>query len=372
MKRRLLMMTAVLAAGVLLFRADLGEEGRATPIAPAAGQPGDPLYESGIIYDEQPGVMAHVASIAPLGEDNMAAAWYAGSREGARDVAIFFARFDGRRWQPPRVLVDPASCSRDTGMRVKKVGNPVIFRDLQSRLWLVYASVFEGGWSGTSLNYKVSSDAGETWTPSRKLFLSPLLNLTYNVKNKPVLLEDGSFLLPVYHEMLTKRSALLHVEPDAEGATYRVRRITFGARAIQPAMFPLDGRRLMALFRNMDGGQVLAAESDDAGGTWSDLYPLELPNPNAGFDAIRLGSGTILAAINNSPDDRSDLSLAVSDDDGASWRITRVLEQQPEMEYSYPSLAMDDSGLIHLVYTYRRQSIKHAVFNEAWLEETAP
>ncbi len=370
MKTRLALMAAILLVGMLLFVKDYGNECPATPVAPAPGPPGDPFYRSGFIYDELPGVMAHVASIAPLDQGRMAAVWYAGSREGARDVAIFFARYDGRQWQPPRLLVDLQSCSRDTAMRVKKVGNPVIFRDLESRLWLVYASVVEGGWSATSLNYMVSTDSGETWTPSRKLFLSPFFNLTYNVKNKAILLDDGSFLLPVYHEMLTKRSALLHVKPEEDAVTYRIRRITFRARAIQSALFSLGGSRLMTLFRNMDGGQVLAAESDDTGRTWSDPYRLELPNPNAGFDAIRLGSGTILAAINNSDHDRADLSLAVSDDDGASWRIARVLQREPGMEYSYPSLAIDDSALIHLVYTYERKSIKHVVFSEAWLKET--
>ncbi|MDY0168624.1 MAG: sialidase family protein [Thermoguttaceae bacterium] len=367
MKIRLALMTVILLCGTAILVSDCGKDPPATPVAAVAGEAAEPFHQGGFIYEEQPGVMAHVASIAPLEEGAMAAVWYAGSREGARDVAIFFARYDGRQWQETRLLVDRRSCSRDTGMRVKKIGNPVVFRDLQSRLWLVYSSVVEGGWSATSLNYKVSDDFGETWTPSRKLFLSPLLNLTYNVKNKPVLLDDGSFLLPVYHEMLAKRSAVLHVTPEKETVTYQIRRITFQARAIQAAMFPLGGRRLMALFRNMDGGQVLAARSNDVGRTWSDPYPIDLPNPDAGFDAVRLGSGTILAAINNSREDRSNLSLAVSDDEGASWQIARVLQQHPGMEYSYPSLAMDDLGLIHLVYTYERKSIRHEVFSEAWL-----
>ncbi len=364
------LIATILFGSALLFERDPWKERAVSPTVPKISQSGDSFCRDGFIHDELPGLMAHVASIAPLAHGRMAAVWYAGSREGASDVAIFLAEFDGRQWQTPRLLVDRQSCSRDTAMRVKKIGNPVIFRDLESRLWLVYSSVFEGGWSTTSLNYQISSDSGKTWTPSRKLFLSPLFNLTYNVKNKAILLDDGSFLLPVYHELLTKRSALVHVKLDAEKVTYEIRRMTFQGKAIQPALLSLGGRRLMALFRNMDGGHVLAAESDDMGCAWSIPRPLELPNPNAGFDVIRLDAGTLLAAINNSFEDRSDLSLAISDDEGASWQIAHRLQHQPGNEYSYPSLAIDDLGLIHLVYTYERKSIKHMVFNEAWLRET--
>ncbi len=370
MKICLGLIATILFGGTLLFEHDSWQESAAHPVVSEVVQGGDSFYQSGFIYDELPGVMAHVASIAPLDQGRMAAVWYAGSREGASDVAIFFAEFDGRQWQTPHRLVDRQSCSRDTNMKVKKIGNPVIFRDLESRLWLVYSSVVEGGWSTTSLNYKISSDSGKTWTASRKLFLSPLFNLTYNVKNKAILLDDGSFLLPVYHELITKRSALVRVKLDEEEVTHEIRRMTFEAKAVQPALVPLEGRRLMALFRNMDGGHVLAAESDDMGCTWSSPRPLDLPNPNAGFDVIRLGPGTLLAAINNSFEDRSDLSLAISDDEGASWEIAHRLQHQPGMEYSYPSLAIDDLGMIHLVYTHERKSIKHVVFNEAWLRET--
>ncbi|NLE39833.1 MAG: exo-alpha-sialidase [Pirellulaceae bacterium] len=374
MKTRVALLAAILLGGVLLAIRDWRPNRDANPVErPIAtgDSPGDsPLFREGFIQDEQPGLMAHVASIAPLDGGRMAAVWYAGTREGARDVAILFATHDGRRWSEPRALVDRRSCSRETSMAVKKVGNPVIFRDGDSRLWLVYSSVIAGGWSASSLNYKVSNDFGRSWTPSRKLLLSPMFNLTYNVKNGPMLLDDGSFVLPIYHEMAKKRSALLHVKPEGGEVSYQVQRITFRDEAIQPSLVSWGDGRLLATFRNMAKGRVLAATSEDGGRKWSDLTPLDLPNPDAGLDAIRIGPTTVLAALNDSPKDRSNLSLAVSDDRGASWRIARVLEQKPGMEYAYPSLAIDDRGLIHLVYTYERKAIKHVVFNEAWLRET--
>ena len=118
----------------------------------------------------------------------------------------------------------------------------------------------------------------------------------------------------------------------------------------------------------MQRGPVLSATSEDAGHSWSELQSLAPYNPNSGLDALRLGSGALLAAMNDSPD-RAMLSLLLSEDDGATWRVARVIESRPSGEYAYPFLAADDVGKIHLSYTYKRKRIKHCTFNEAWVRE---
>jgi predicted neuraminidase len=58
---------------------------------------------------------------------------------------------------------------------------------------------------------------------------------------------------------------------------------------------------------------------------------------------------------------RTPLHAAVSDD-GKTWKLALVLENGPG-EYSYPSVMQTGDGLVHVVYTYRRQSIKHVVLD---------
>ena len=43
-----------------------------------------------------------------------------------------------------------------------------------------------------------------------------------------------------------------------------------------------------------------------------------------------------------------------------------------EFEFSYPSLALDPEGFIHLVYTWNQRRIKHIRFNYSWLIEDEP
>ena len=97
-------------------------------------------------------------------------------------------------WTEPRVLLDRRQSSLELKRWVRKIGNAVVMNDRQGGLWLFYASML-GGWSTASLNYKVSLDRGQTWTPSRKLLLSPFFNLTNNVKNKGITLRRG-YLAP--------------------------------------------------------------------------------------------------------------------------------------------------------------------------------
>ncbi len=79
----------------------------------------------------------------------LAAVWYAGSREGAKAVAIFFATqgFAPSSWSKPRAILTPALAARDLNRGLRKVGNPVIFSNAAGKLWLLYVTISVGGWS---------------------------------------------------------------------------------------------------------------------------------------------------------------------------------------------------------------------------------
>ncbi len=346
---------------------------RITEIAPPLDDRREaPYFAEHFVNQARPGVMCHVSSIAPAGKDKLICTWYAGSREGARDVAIYAAFIQERTktWTEPQVLLDPRQSSQELRRWVRKVGNAVVINDQQGGLWLFYASML-GGWSTTSLNYKVSRDEGRTWSPSQKLILSPFFNLTNNVKNKGVNLSQGAYLLPMYHEFLHKFSQVLLFRPEMANPPYEVRRLTHSGKAIQPALVPQDDRNLAAFFRNAAGqgkSYILQAKSADVGQTWSGLSDTSIPHPDAGFDMIRLANGAILGAVNHAFQDRSDLTLVLSPDEGKTWKILHVLEHEPGKEYAYPSLTRSQETY-HLTYTYERKRIKHVVFNEAWIKE---
>ena len=102
---------------------------------------------------------AHAASLAQLPDGRIAAAWFAGSREGADDVAIWFSLRNPDGWSKAQPIANRESTAGGTFAHVRKVGNPVLYAE-GSWLHLWYVSVAVGGWAGSSINHSVSTDAG--------------------------------------------------------------------------------------------------------------------------------------------------------------------------------------------------------------------
>lgn len=97
----------------------------------------------------------------------------------------------------------------------------------------------------------------------------------------------------------------------------------------------------------------------------------QLPNPNSGIDAVTLTSGQQLLVYNHTqrnvgtPRSRGLLNVAISDD-GENWKAALVLENSP-FEYSYPAVIQTKDGLVHVLYTWRRQRVRHVVIDPAKL-----
>jgi predicted neuraminidase len=128
----------------------------------------------------------------------------------------------------------------------------------------------------------------------------------------------------------------------------------------------LTGGQILAYLRpGGKGGVIWRTVSDDLGETWQSPTPTKTPNPNSGFDLIRLMSGNLLIAFNDSNSERTPLCLALADEN-ENWRFMYCLEDGPG-EYSYPSLIQTTDGFIHIVYTYQRKHIEYATFSEDWM-----
>lgn len=341
----------------------------------------EPFKEEEFI--NEPGNMqVHAASIAELKDHTLAAVWYGGQYEGAPDTRIYFttrARTPGASWALPVGIVDRDSASRELSRYIKKIGNPLIFTDQDDRLVLIYVSVTVGGWSGSSLNIKVSSDKGKTWSRSQRLTLSPFFNVSELVRNNPLRLTDGGFLVPLYHEFIGVFSELLWLCPGdgKQAPIYYKTRLTWGTQYLQPAILGLTPGSAAAFYRSRrPNSHVALSLSADAGATWSAPQYIDLPNPGSGLNALSLSDGRILLAFNDSSTRRDNLSLAVSNieykvptEHAEHTERAVVLENTPGEEFSYPYMLRASDGKIHLVYTWQRKRIKHLVFNEAWIEK---
>ncbi len=311
--------------------------------------------EKRFVFEEAPFASCHASTVVEVERGRLLAAWFGGTREGAPDVSVWLASFDGARWDEPRVVADE---------REQPCWNPVLFRERGGRLFLFYkAGPSPQSWSGF---YTTSDDGGRTWSDARILpagVLGPS-------KNKPVQLASGRIVAGSSTESYRAWSVWFEISDDG-GETWRRR----GPLAlpdepygvIQPTVFRTSDGALRLLARSRRTvGRVCVSESLDEGESWSEVRRTDLPNPNSGIDAVRLGDGRVVLCHNPVEAGRTPLSLSVSTDDGLTWRPSLVLESEPG-EYSYPAVIQSADGLVHVTYTWRRERIAHAVIQPAEL-----
>ena len=185
--------------------------------------------------------------------------------------------------------------------------------------------------------------------------------LGWQPRCKPTVLPSGRILLPLYSDTF---SISLMAISDDEGQTWYASEPLIGLGNIQPSVLRRDDGTLVAYMReNGPRNRIRVAESTDEGIHWGPVGQIELPNPGAGLDAVRLANGHWLLVYNDSTTDRTRLAISLSDDEGVHWRWTRHLERQPRGSYHYPAVIQAQDGQIHVVYSYfvdDGKSMKHA------------
>ena len=337
-----------------------------------ADSPDAPYYSEGFASYAS-ALKAHAATITAT-EHELVTYWYGGTVEGARDVQVFQATFANNIWSEARAIVDPEKVQRDLSRYVRKVGNPAVLYWPDGRTWLFFVSVSVGGWAGSSINLLESEDGGETWGKVRRLITSPFLNLSTLVRNSPVFYTDGSIGLPAYHEFLGKFGEILRIDPS--GRILDKKRLSKGKHSLQPVIIPTSEATAIGLMRyaGTPPMRLLQFKTTDGGNSWSSASKSSVQNPNSSVDAIHIGEGRVLAAINNSPMSRASLHLAISTQ-GKDWNVFHELESEDispvshAYEFSYPSITRDKAGTFHLLYSWNQSHIKHVSFNEAWLNK---
>ncbi|GAB4021416.1 exo-alpha-sialidase [Spirosoma migulaei] len=320
-------------------------------------------WQSGLVVDEfvvenPPFPESHAATIAETPK-GLVSAWFGGTKERNPDVCIWVSRQENGKWLAPQNVAN--GIINDT-LRYA-CWNPVLYQIPKGDLMLFYKiGPSPSKWKGW---LKTSPDGGRSWSAAKALpegYIGP-------VKNKPVLLSNGNLICPSSTE---GDGWKLHFEltPDFGKTWRKIGPINDGRtlNAIQPSVLTYGNGKLQILARSRDRA-IEESWSTDNGETWSPLTKTTLPNNNSGTDAVTLKDGRQVLVYNHvlPPGDlakgpRTPLNLAVSTD-GRNWSAAMILEDSPISQYSYPSVIQTSDGLIHVIYTWRRQKIRHAVID---------
>jgi len=121
----------------------------------------------------------------------------------------------------------------------------------------------------------------------------------------------------------------------------------------EPGLVEMRNGTLMIYCRTNVGVQYQSFSSD-RGITWGELKPSCIPSYMSPASIKRIPStGDMLLVWNKKGTDQTDviglrspLCMAISDDEGATWRHIRTIEALPDHWYCYPSVEFADSEII--------------------------
>lgn len=325
------------------------------------------LFEDGAFFPS-----CHASTVLPLKDGTVLAAYFAGEHESADDVAIWLSRKVDGAWLAPIKVAKVAPIAHWNPVLMPIPGGARLVFKVGKRIpeWK--------SWTMTT------SDSGATWSEPRP-YPAPYDDFG-PVRNKPLILSDGSLLAPDSVETETEWRPRVDVSCDY-GETFLSSSLIplntqpvagsalpahiEGKGAIQPTLWTSGAGKIHALLRTT-AGYIFRSDSEDFGRTWCAAYNTGLPNNNSGIDLARMDGALYLVLNPVSGDwaDRTPLTIMKSTDNGVSFRPFATLEDmkfdphiaQPgknrryTAEFSYPAIVAA-GGKLHVTYTYLRRQI---------------
>lgn len=356
----------------------------------------------------------HGSSIVETPEGDLLACWFHGSGErNSDDVLVQGARKrkGSDAWSEPFLMADTPDLPDC---------NPVLFVDPRGTLWLFWIAVQDNQWGGSLLKYRTSTDyQGDgppvwAWQDNihvRPLNLEPKMTATLDqietdyaallagnerikgmiqqlrdalpikihrrlgwmTRIHPIMTGENRMMLGLYSDVW---NTSLAVFTEDWGQTWTAGEpiLTPQLGNIQPAFALRKNGEIVAYMR--DNGlpkKIRQAVSSDSGVTWGAVETMDIPNPGSSVDVTVLQNGHWVLVCNDA-NGRHIASVYLSEDEGATWPVSKHLEAfEPEAgSGSYFSIMQAKDGAIHCTYSYNSKetpgsSIKHAVFDEAWI-----
>jgi predicted neuraminidase len=284
------------------------------------------------------------------------AAWYSG---GTREPSQFNYNLlvrscdQGKTWSKPLLIIDSLP---DLSIRAIDIQ---LWLDPTDKAWVFWVQRYDevpdddhrhlSVWAITSDNI---DDELPTWSEPRRISEGFL-------RCQPTVLNDGRYLLFAYDWTSDK---YLYSESADGGATWT--RKAAGKKLSTPfdetmALERQDGS--IWLLARSNSGTLGESCSYDGGQSWSDGIPGSITAPSSRFFLKRLNSGLVLLIVNNSPDERTNLTAFLSNDDGRTWPWSLLIDKSSPV--SYPDLVEDKDGWLYLIHDKGRMTFKEILLS---------
>jgi len=308
-------------------------------------------------------------------------------------IMFAYSRYYGSSWSDVATATISARFSSDGGKTWSKrdkllvdnegecnVMSPSLLRLKDGRIALFYLRT--NNFHDCRMYMRTSGDEGKSWSESTQCINAPGYFVVNN--DRVMRLANGRIVIPAaYHRPKLEanpsswdawdfRAITLFYYSDDEGLTWNESRDWWSLPVYsesgmqEPGVIELSDGHLYAWART-DTGKQWETESFDSAVTWSPPRPSPFHSPNASLSMKRLDArGDLLAIWNdysphwalakpvvgngfskNSSWGRTPLVLALSDDEGKSWKRKKLIEDDPRRGFCYTAIhSVDDAVLL--------------------------
>lgn len=273
----------------------------------------------------------------------------------------------GETWSKPILAVDIDGPVR--------TNDPGIWTDPNGKVTLMFGQVY-GFWDGRGGLWTMTAENGDD---EQTQWSDPVRLSDGYTKNKPFITQEGRWLYLIEHmgpegrrgryakgepmdpQRIHPRPELNHANvfvSDDQGKSLSY----FGQAKIPPKDKTYQEHMIVAkqdgtlwmLGRTKYG--IGEAFSTDGGQTWTEMSPAKgIKGPSSRFFFQRLASGNLLLIKNGAEIDqasrRTHMTAYLSEDDGATWPYQILLDERAT---SYPDVAQDSEGVLHIVHDFGR------------------
>ncbi|MDO4574307.1 MAG: sialidase family protein [Planctomycetia bacterium] len=306
-------------------------------------------------------------------------------------LVVWSSDDDGKTWSKPRLVIKPESAACGLFRRTLIA---CLWTDPSGKLWLFFDQSMGAYDSRSGVWYTTCSNP-DAENPE---WSHPIRFGHGNMLNKPIVLQDGTWLLPVSHQLLC--------DPGASGRRFLSKEALAEFYQFGNRMKPLQGAHVYASydagktfqrigsvrFPHFAGDEHMLIEkkdgtlwmlgrtgrgideafSTDGGKTWSEPK-FAIPHTVSRFFIRRLASGNLLLVKHGGfgtqeeavQCGRNHLTAYLSEDDGKTWKGGLELDVR---SISYPDGFQHPDGRIFIAYDFERSraaEVRMAVFTEA-------
>jgi predicted neuraminidase len=261
---------------------------------------------------------------------------------------------DGATWREPTVVVDPQGSAR--------AYDPTLWHNPTGRLWLIYnrADLERRSFSVWARTTENADAPAPEWSAPRRIDLG--VPFAFRM-NKPIVLSDGAWLLPVTWARSAPAGWFAHgdqlqgvARSTDHGATWTLHgAVEAPAWALENMVVAGQPGRLWMLIRT-GAGVLWESFSEDGGRSWTQGAPTEIVNPGTRFYIGRLASGRLLLINTFDPETRTGLDACFGlPEKMPRFNQCRWLDAREQV--SYPDAVQAPDGRIFIVYDRDRYGV---------------